>query len=219
MKEKKEKKNIVGNNMDIEIGWLQSRQNIIGLVTVGLVLLWAHSQWMKNYTSKPWTNSTTGTNYGIEGFTGKVDTAGAETADTPEECPNVLVAKDGKYYLYDTRSDDVPGVNPIVFDNLEDYTEFLKWQKSVGIKCPVLYLQSMYDAQGNKVYRQRSSMTEVEGGGLHPTSAMKSWQYSKLVDSTQSDPPYNQGGFPAFDPTTYYQGKITPMDIEGGVKV
>lgn len=200
--------------MDIEIGWLQSRQNIIGLVAVGLALLWIHSQWVEhsNY-SKPWTNH-------VEGFTGKVDTAGAETAaDAPEECQNVLVAKDGKYYLYDTRSDDVPGVNPIVFDNLEDYTEFLKWQKSVGIRCPVLYLQSMYDAQGNKVYRQRSSMTEIEGGGLNPTSAAKSWQYSKLVDSTQGDPPYNQGGFPAFDPTAFYQGKITPLDIAGGVQV
>jgi len=34
-------------------------------------------------------------------------------------CPNMLIEKDGKIYLYNTRLANVPGVNPIQFNNLE----------------------------------------------------------------------------------------------------
>jgi inorganic pyrophosphatase/exopolyphosphatase len=55
--------------------------------------------------------------------------------------PNLLIQKDSKFYLYNSKLVKVPGVNPVEFENLEDYTEFLDWQRSQGIRCPVLYLQ------------------------------------------------------------------------------
>jgi hypothetical protein len=58
----------------------------------------------------------------------------------------------------------VPGVNPIEFNNLEDYTEFLDWQQSQGIRCPVLYLQETYDTQGNLIYKSRPSVSDLQGG-------------------------------------------------------
>lgn len=79
-------------------------------------------------------------------------------------CPNLLIQKDNDFYLYNSRLANVPGVNPIRFNNLEDYVEFIKWQKSQGIKCPILYLQQMYDAQGNPVYKQRKSPCDLMGG-------------------------------------------------------
>jgi hypothetical protein len=68
---------------------------------------------------------------------------------TNPRCPDILVQKDKKFFLYNSKVAKVPGVNPVEFDNLEDYVEFMDWQRSQGIRCPVLYLQTTYDAQGN----------------------------------------------------------------------
>jgi hypothetical protein len=79
-------------------------------------------------------------------------------------CPNILVQKNNKFFLYNSKIAKVPGVNPIQFDNLEEYTDFLDWQRSQGIRCPVLFLQHTYDVQGNSVYKIRPSPTDLHGG-------------------------------------------------------
>ncbi len=79
-------------------------------------------------------------------------------------CPNILIQKGSRFYLYNSKVAKVPGVNPVEFENLEDYTEFLEWQRSQGIRCPVLYLQETYDAQGNAVFKARPSVSELQGG-------------------------------------------------------
>jgi hypothetical protein len=81
-----------------------------------------------------------------------------------EDCPNILIQRDKTFYLYNSKLEKIPGVNPIEFKNLEDYVEYLNWQKEKGIKCPVLYLQKTYDAQSNDVYKIRPSVTELKGG-------------------------------------------------------
>jgi len=68
-------------------------------------------------------------------------------------CPNVLIQKGSEFYLYNSKRAKVPGVNPIKFNTLEDYTEFIKWQRSQGIRCPVLYLQQTYDTQASVKYK------------------------------------------------------------------
>lgn len=148
-------------------------------------------------------------------------------------CPDLLIQKDSKFYLYNSKLAQVPGVNPIEFDNLEDYTEFLDWQRSQGIRCPVLYLQSSYDAQGNQVYNVRPSITEPQAGlppsaaapiGIasqtQPTISEKDLSSDQLlnpnptllVDATHNDPPYNYGNVPAYDESSYYVGATTPLD-------
>ena len=148
-------------------------------------------------------------------------------------CPNLLIQKDAKFYLYNSKLAQIPGVNPIEFDNLEEYTEFLDWQRSQGIRCPVLYLQATYDAQGNKVYKVRPSVSEPQGG-LPPSTAAPSGIASQippimesslgtqdslaypnptlLVDATRNDPPYNKNSYPAYDESSYYIGTTTPLD-------
>jgi hypothetical protein len=79
-------------------------------------------------------------------------------------CPNMLIQKGSRFYLYNSKLANVPGVNPVEFENLEDYTEFLEWQRSQGIRCPVLYLQQTFDAQGNRVFKVRPSVSELQGG-------------------------------------------------------
>ena len=133
-------------------------------------------------------------------------------------CPNILVQKGLKYYLYNSKLAKVPGVNPIEFANLEEYVEFIDWQRSQGIRCPVLYLQHTYDAQGDAVYKVRPSVTEMQGG-LPPTtstsvtSQLQNPNPTLLVDATRDDPPYNTNSVPAYDQSSQYVGATTPLDV------
>ena len=80
------------------------------------------------------------------------------------KCPDVLIQKGKRFFLYNSKLAKVPGVNPIEFQNLEDYTEFIDWQRSQGIRCPVLFLQFSYNAQGDPTYKIRPSPTDLQGG-------------------------------------------------------
>ena len=142
----------------------------------------------------------TGTKYS-ESFTNNSD---------EKRCPNILIQKGSRFYLYNSKVAKVPGVNPIEFENLEDYTEFLDWQHSQGIRCPVLFLQQTYDAQGNPVYKARPSVTEQQGG-LPPTYPGPP-NPTLLVDATRNDPPYNTNSMPSYDQTDFYVGTTTPLD-------
>jgi hypothetical protein len=127
-----------------------------------------------------------------------------------KRCPDILIQKDSKFYLHNSKLAKVPGVNPIEFENLEDYTEFLDWQRSQGIRCPVLFLQQTYDAQGNPVYKVRPGVTEQQGG-LPPSHPLPP-NPTLLVDATRNDPPYNINSMPSFDQSSYYVGTTTPLD-------
>ena len=138
---------------------------------------------------------------GIEGFDSK----------SGVRCPNILIQKGSKYYLYNSNIAQVPGVNPIMFNSLEEYTDFLEWQRGAGIRCPVLYVQNTYDIQGERVYKVRPSVSELQGG-LPPSTLNNPIPTSKLVDATQADDPYNNNSYPAYDPTSQYVGTQTPLD-------
>jgi hypothetical protein len=175
---------------------------------------------------------------GLYFYTKNIDPKYAEGLTNNESftkrCPNLLIQKGARFYLYNSKVAQVPGVNPVEFDNLEDYTEFLDWQRSQGIRCPVLYLQETYDAQGNRVYKVRPSVSEPQAGlppsilapigiasqqqptlmetGLEPVGEPAYPNPTLLVDSTRNDPPYNKNSYPAHDQTSYYIGTTTPLD-------
>jgi len=104
---------------------------------------------------------------------------------------------------------EVPGVNPIEFRNLEEYVEFIEWQKKNDIVCPVLYLQKMYDPQGNSMYRMRPSPTDPHNG-IPPV--LSNEKTSKLIDASRNDPPYNTNSYPGFDPMNQRIGILTDLD-------
>ena len=134
-------------------------------------------------------------------------------------CPDILIQKDKAFFLYNSKLEKVPGVNPIQFDNLEQYVEFLEWQRSQGIICPVLYLQRTYDTQGNSVYKIRPSVTDPQGG-LPPSTITDPTKYPRqnpnptlLIDATRNDSPYNKNSLPGFDQSSFYVGATTPLDM------
>jgi hypothetical protein len=137
---------------------------------------------------------------------------GLTNANGQVRCPDILIQKGVKYYLYNSKIAKVPGVNPVEFKNLEEYVEFTEWQRSQGIRCPVLYLQHSYDTQGNAVYKIRPSATELQGG-LPPSLPYVNPNPTLLYDAARDDRPYNQNTAAGYDPTSQYVGATTPLDM------
>ena len=152
----------------------------------------------------------------IENFTG--------SDKDPTRCPNMLIEREGKYFLYNSKMAVVPGVNPIQFNNLEEYTEFLEWQRGQGINCPILQLQYSTDPQNNEMYRIKPNIFDNQGGLPDTSSSDEDLQphplisdnISNVFDATRDDPPYNQQpGAYSFDPENQYIGLETPIDQIG----
>ena len=110
-------------------------------------------------------------------------------------CPNLLLQKGAKLMLYNTNKIKVPGVNPIVFKDLEEYKEFIAWQKSQGIKCPILFLQQTYNAEGELDYRLRADPLELNGGALPmllntDPQMLPPIPITPLIDATTDEKPF-----------------------------
>lgn len=120
-------------------------------------------------------------------------TAESITEGFKPRCPNVLIQHGNELWLKNTNLADIPGVNPVIFHNLDEYTEFVDWQKSQGIKCPILYLQKSYNPQNEPVYH-------VKPPPLH------------LTDASRNDPPFNQNSYPGMDPMGQNIGDTTMLD-------
>lgn len=134
---------------------------------------------------------------------------GLTTMNGEMRCPNLLIQKGSKFYLYNSNIAQVPGVNPIEFNNLEEYVEFLEWQRGAGIRCPVLYVQNTYDAQGNRVYTVRPSVTELQGG-LPPTVPVA--LPTKNVQVSQTNPTTSPTTSPTNPSQAYYTQPIPQMN-------
>jgi hypothetical protein len=125
------------------------------------------------------------------------------------DCPNLLVRKGNKLMLLNNKKARIPGINPIFFDNLEDYVEFNKWQRSQDIKCPVLYFNEMQDAQGNTKFRMLNDPLDPQAG--LPSYGPMATEVP-LYDSNMDHPPYNQNNYHGFDPTNQNTGRYTSLD-------
>lgn len=128
-------------------------------------------------------------------------------------CPNILLERDGKFYLYTSSLAKVPGVNPLQFENLEDYVEFMEWQRSQGIRCPVLYLQRAYDAQGKPVYKSRSDVMDYQPGLPDIELEHAPRLLPKITDSSANNiPSFNSHEYPGFDSHGQDIGIDNPID-------
>ena len=136
------------------------------------------------------------------------------SGNTQARCPNMLVQKGSSFYLYNSNLAEVPGVNPIEFANLEDYVEFLDWQRSQGIRCPVLYLQESYDAQGNSSYKVRPSVTEQQGGLPPNPPVYPSATLSTNTNITATNNPQNNiNSYPAYNQPTQLIDTPAPVNM------
>lgn len=81
-----------------------------------------------------------------------------EDEDGNALCPTLLIKRGNKLMLFNKNIPETPGENPIFFDNLNQYKEYIKLQNDLYNKnCPILFLQEEENAQGENVYRLRQT--------------------------------------------------------------
>lgn len=136
----------------------------------------------------------TNTHSSVEGFNVIHD---VEQMFSTTNCPNLLIQRGSRFYMYNTNKVEVPGVNPIEFKNLEEYTEFHTWLRNQGIHCPILFVSQIFDSQGNLSYRILPDPVETNAG----------LPITKLYDAG-----HNKGSIPGFDSLNQYIGEYTPLD-------
>jgi hypothetical protein len=155
------------------------------------------------------TTTTTTEGFDIANATAAVTDAATNTS----RCPNILIQHGSEIFLYNSKVEKVPGVNPIRFNSLEDYSEFIEWLHGRGIRCPVLFLQYSYDAQGNPVYKMRPSPTDLQGG-LSPNVPYSPAPAAlvQMMDASRDNPPFNNQMYDGFDPLNFNMGDYTSQD-------
>ena len=109
-------------------------------------------------------------------------------------------------------------------DSLKDYKEYVKWQRASGLKCPILHLEKAYDAQGNEQYEIKRSFAgadqDLRVGSLNHNLPVtqKEPKIELLLDAqAQNNANYNQNQLPAYDPYNQNVGRMTQLDINGGI--
>ena len=157
--------------------------------------------------------SDSATDAATKGTTEGFDATAAASSITNDRCPNILVQHGSEIFLYNSKVEKVPGVNPIRFKSLDDYSEFMDWLKGRGIRCPVLFLQYSYDAQGNAVYKLRPSPTDLQGG-LSPNVPYSPAPTAlvQMMDASRDNPPFNNQMYDGFDPLNFNMGDYTSHD-------
>lgn len=155
------------------------------------------------------TPTTTTEGFDIANATAAVTDAATNTS----RCPNILIQHGSEIFLYNSKVEKVPGVNPIRFNSLEDYSEFIEWLHGRGIRCPVLFLQYSYDAQGNPVYKMRPSPMDLQGG-LSPNVPYSPAPAAlvQMMDASRDNPPFNNQMYDGFDPLNFNMGDYTSQD-------
>jgi len=167
---------------------------------------------MTSVNSIPDTNNND-VNAGTEGFDTAAAQSVADTALNTNRCPNILIQHGSEIFLYNSKVEKKPGVNPIRFKSLDDYSEFMEWLRGRGIRCPVLFLQYSYDAQGNAVYKMRPSPVDLQGG-LSPNVPYSPAPAAlvQMMDASRDNPPFNNQMYDGFDPLNFNMGDYTAHD-------
>jgi len=144
---------------------------------------------------------------GIEGFDDSTT-----KSDNKTVCPDLLIKSGSTLLLINTklpRSD----TNPLPFNSLDEYIQYVEIQKRNGSHCPVLFLQEETNAQGHQVYRARSDPHSYEGAlpATSNTSNNKESPY-KYIDASRESDTYNRNMYAGFDPTNLYVGRYSELD-------
>jgi len=116
------------------------------------------------------------------------------------QCPTTMIKNGEHIMVYNPKMAKIPGVNPILLDNLEDYKEYVNWQKKNKLNCPILYLEKVFDTQGQEMYEIKPSFdTDIPIGAMNH-SMPRPHNEPKILDASRDDPPYNQNSLPGIDP-------------------
>ena len=135
------------------------------------------------------------------------------------KCPNLLIKVGSELHLFNKDAPKINGVNPLKFNNLEEYASFIEKQRKNKIKCPILYYEQVYDAQNKKGYRMFKGPFERDAGMPSYKEQVEKRENSEnirlLRDANRDDPPFNQNSYSGFDGEDQQIGVMTPLDLVG----
>ena len=129
-------------------------------------------------------------------------------------CFDLLVNNGENILLYNTNIPEMMGVNPLTFNNLDEYIKYLENQRNDGLMCPILYLQKEVNTQGDDVYRIRQDPFNNNSAGLSQNSILVNQNKGivPVIDSSDDNPPYNAKMYNGFDPYNLQIGMYTDLD-------
>lgn len=134
------------------------------------------------------------------------------------ECPSTMIKDGNKILLYNPKYPKVPGVNPIQMESLEDYEEYVNWQRANNLNCPILHLEKVFNTQGEEQYQVKDSFDTNGTGGLNhiiPSVRQTPCQndaMGKIIDASLDDPPYNSNQYPGYDKLDQDVGRKNVID-------
>jgi hypothetical protein len=111
-----------------------------------------------------------------------------ESFENKNQCPNTLIKDGEKILLYNSQLAKIPGVNPIQMDSLNDYEQFIKWQRNNDVECPVLHLDKVFDKNVD-MYEINPSYVE-KNGRLNHNLPINDTLSSNMNDTTATDIKY-----------------------------
>ena len=114
-----------------------------------------------------------------------------------KKCPDVLTNENGKIALKFSGEKEIPGMNPKEFNNLEEYKEYLRWQRENGIFCPVLTFEGVQSNEPKGI----SSITKLlstSDGVIMPSKMSYSVRDHPNYNSLHAVPNFNSDMFTGF---------------------
>ena len=118
------------------------------------------------------------------------------------QCPTTLIKDGNNYLIYNPNYAGVPGVNPMKMGSLEDYKEYVEWQRANKLNCPILHLEKVFDAQGAPMYEVRPSFDQTLniGGMNHNLPVVQTTpDIQKMKDNNLDRPPFNSNQYASYD--------------------
>lgn len=111
------------------------------------------------------------------------------------QCPTTMIKNGEHIMVYNPKMAKIAGVNPIRLNDLEDYKEYVRWQKKNKLDCPILHLEKVFDTQGQEMYEIKPSFaTDIPMGSLnHSMPTMPQ-------DASRDNRLFNQNFLPGMDP-------------------
>ena len=104
----------------------------------------------------------------IEGFDNPTD----PTQNKTNKCPTNLIKDGNKLLLYNPKLAKVPGVNPIQFNSLDEYSKYVEWQRVNKVHCPVLKLDKTLENNATDMYSIQSISSRSYSGNGNGTSVL-----------------------------------------------
>ena len=117
-------------------------------------------------------------------------------------CPTTLIKDGNDFLVYNPNYESVPGVNPIKMGSLEDYKDYVEWQRENNLECPILHLEKVFDVQGSPMYEVRPDFDQqLNIGGMNHNLPMTCGtpNMQLMLDNALDKPPFNRNQYPSYD--------------------